>query len=278
MTKIRRGGFGGKKDSAQRLGAFFVAPNGQPQAHSHPPSQPVLIVSPRRDRSRLNRRKQRADTLPNRHRIAVFRTSNFLLPPAFGTALVLIFALGLGRPAFAQMDDSTKQLSRGIFKQLIEINTTDSVGSTIVAANAMAERLRNAGFAPSDVQVLGPNDRKGNLVARLRGSGKEKPILLMGHLDVVEARHEDWSMDPFEFNEKDGFFYGRDTQDMKSGDAFLVTTLIRLKKENYRPDRDLIQALTADEEGGKPKRVGVTSYYDGVEFYYRYVKALTSSN
>ena len=83
--------------------------------------------------------------------------------------------------------------------------------------------------------MLGPNDRKGNLVARLRGTGAHKPILLMGHLDVVEARREDWSMDPFQFIEKDGFFYGRGTQDMKSGDAILVTTLIRLKKENYRP-------------------------------------------
>ena len=148
-------------------------------------------------------------------------------------------------------DNATRQLSRDIFKQLIEINTTDSAGSTTVAAKAMAERLRSAGFAASDVQVLGPNDRKGNLVARLHGSGGRKPILLMGHLDVVEARREDWSMDPFKFTEKDGYFYGRGTQDMKSGDAILVTTLMRLKKENYRPDRDLILALTADEEGGK---------------------------
>jgi acetylornithine deacetylase/succinyl-diaminopimelate desuccinylase-like protein len=163
-------------------------------------------------------------------------------------AIVLAFAAA---PLLAQTDDATRRLSRDIFKQLIEINTTDSVGSTTVAANAMAERLRQAGFAASDVQVFGPNDRKGNLVARLRGTRAHKPILLMGHLDVVEARREDWSMDPFEFSEQDGFFYGRGTQDMKSGDAILVTTLIRLKKENYRPDRDLILALTADEEGGK---------------------------
>lgn len=255
MTKIRRGGFGGKKDSAHYLDAVFVAFNWQRQAHSHSPSQPVLIVSPCRDKPRLSHRKEKADTCPNRHRIAVSRSLNFRLPPAFCAALVLIFAFGITRPAFAQLDDSTKQLSRDIFKQLIEINTTDSVGSTTVAANAMADRLRNAGFAASDVQVLGPNDRKGNLVARLRGSGTRRPILLMGHLDVVEARHEDWSMDPFEFNEKNGFFYGRGTQDMKSGDAIMVTALIRLKKENYRPDRDLILALTADEEGGKSNGV-----------------------
>lgn len=151
----------------------------------------------------------------------------------------------------AQGDDAARRLARDIFKQLIEINTTDSVGSTTVAANAIADRLRGAGFLAGDVQVLGPNERKGNLVARLRGSGARKPILLMGHLDVVEARREDWSMDPFQFNEQNGYFYGRGTQDMKSGDAVLVASLIRLKQENYLPDRDLILALTADEEGGK---------------------------
>ena len=191
--------------------------------------------------------------------------TGFLTPPPnypldvplvlFAAVLVLIFEFSIPFPLLAQTDAPTRRLSRDIFKQLIEINTTDSVGSTTTAAKAMAERLRNAGFPATDVQVLGPNDRKGNLVARLRGSGAHKPVLLMGHLDVVEARHEDWSMDPFEFNEKDGYFYGRGTQDMKSGDAILVTTLIRLKKENYRPDRDLVLALTADEEGGKSNGV-----------------------
>jgi acetylornithine deacetylase/succinyl-diaminopimelate desuccinylase-like protein len=151
----------------------------------------------------------------------------------------------------AQIDQATKQLSHDIFKELIEINTTDSVGSTTVAARAMAKRLLDAGFSPSDVQVLGPNDRKGNLVARLRGTGARKPILFICHLDVVEARREDWSLDPFTFTEKDGYFYGRGTEDVKDGDAMLVTTFIRLKREGYKPDRDLILALTADEEGGK---------------------------
>lgn len=151
----------------------------------------------------------------------------------------------------AQIDDATKQLSRDIFKELIEINTTDSVGNTTVAAEAMAKRLRDAGFPASDVAVLGPNERKGNLVARYRGKGARKPILLLGHLDVVEARRQDWTTDPFQFVEKDGYFYGRGTQDMKGGDAILVTTFIRLKQEGYKPDRDLILALTADEEGGR---------------------------
>jgi acetylornithine deacetylase/succinyl-diaminopimelate desuccinylase-like protein len=154
-----------------------------------------------------------------------------------------------------QSDGSTKQLAHDIFKQLIEINTTDSVGSTTLAAEAMAKRLRDAGFPASDVQVLGPNERKGNLVARLRGTGAHRPILLIGHLDVVEARREDWSVDPFQFTEKDGYFYGRGTQDMKDSDAIMVTTLIRMKQEGYLPDRDTILALTADEEGGKSNGV-----------------------
>lgn len=152
--------------------------------------------------------------------------------------------------AAPKLDDGTRQLSHDIFKQLVEINTTDSVGSTTVAADAMAKRLLDAGFPASDVHVLGPNDRKGNLVVRIHGTGARKPILFICHLDVVEARREDWSMDPFQFTEKDGYFYGRGTGDIKDGDAFLVTTFIRLKRENFKPDRDLILALTADEEGG----------------------------
>ena len=141
-------------------------------------------------------------------------------------------------------------LARDIFKQLIEINTTDSVGNVTTAAEAMATRLREAGYAEKDLVLAGPNERKKNLVVRLRGTGKRKPVLFIGHLDVVEARREDWTTDPFQFVEKDGYFYGRGTNDMKAGDALLVTNFIRLKKEGYVPDRDLILALTADEEGG----------------------------
>ena len=155
----------------------------------------------------------------------------------------------------AQSDEGAHQLSRDILKQLIEINTTDSVGNVTTAANAMAQRLRDAGFADSDIQVIGPNDRKKNLVVRLHGTAAKKPILLIGHLDVVEANREDWTTDPFQFVEKDGYFYGRGTQDIKDGDAILVTTLIRFKREGYVPDRDLILALTADEEGGKSNGV-----------------------
>jgi acetylornithine deacetylase/succinyl-diaminopimelate desuccinylase-like protein len=166
------------------------------------------------------------------------------------SVILLTIALLASGALRAQVNESTKQLARDIFKQLVEINTTDSVGSTTIAAQAMAKRLLDAGFPASDVQVLGPNDRKGNMVARIHGTGAKKPILFICHLDVVEARRADWSMDPFQLIEKDGYFYGRGTGDIKDGDAFLVTTFIRLKQENYKPDRDLILALTADEEGG----------------------------
>jgi acetylornithine deacetylase/succinyl-diaminopimelate desuccinylase-like protein len=124
------------------------------------------------------------------------------------------------------------------------------VGNVSTAAEAMAQRFRDAGFPESDLHILGPNDRKKNLVVRFHGSGKHKPVLLIGHLDVVEARREDWTTDPFQFVEKDSYYYGRGTQDMKDGDAIMVTTLLRFKKESYVPDRDIILALTADEEGG----------------------------
>jgi acetylornithine deacetylase/succinyl-diaminopimelate desuccinylase-like protein len=166
------------------------------------------------------------------------------------TAILVVFVFLAPGAIRAQLNDSTKQLARDIYKQLVEINTTDSVGSTTIAAEAMAKRLLDAGFPASDVQVLGPNDRKGNMVARVHGTGAKKPILFICHLDVVEARRADWSMDPFQLIEKDGYFYGRGTGDIKDGDAFLVTTFIRLKQEHYQPDRDLILALTADEEGG----------------------------
>jgi acetylornithine deacetylase/succinyl-diaminopimelate desuccinylase-like protein len=162
---------------------------------------------------------------------------------------ILIGFLAVGMSA-ASLDEATKQLSHDIFKQLIEINTTDSVGNTTTAAEAMRKRLLTAGLPKGDVVVIGPNDRKGNMVARLRGTGGGKPILIICHLDVVEAKRSDWTTDPFQFIEKDGFFYGRGTQDMKDSDAIAVTTLIRFLKEGYKPKRDIVLALTADEEGG----------------------------
>lgn len=150
----------------------------------------------------------------------------------------------------AQAQDAIRLQARDIFQQLIEINTTDSVGNVTTAAEAMAKRLRDAGFSGQDVVVAGPNERKKNLIVRLRGSSQQKPILFLAHLDVVEARREDWTTDPFQFIEKDGYFYGRGTVDIKDGAAILVENFIRLKRAGLAPRRDLILALTADEEGG----------------------------
>jgi acetylornithine deacetylase/succinyl-diaminopimelate desuccinylase-like protein len=154
-------------------------------------------------------------------------------------------------------DPATRQLSHDIFKQLIEINTTDSVGSVTAASKAMRDRLLAAGFLAADLTLAGPNERKQNLVARYRGTPGStlKPILLIAHLDVVEAPQAEWATDPFKFVEKDGYFYGRGTQDMKGADAILVTDFIRLKQQGFVPNRDLILALTADEEGGKSNGV-----------------------
>ena len=140
--------------------------------------------------------------------------------------------------------------AKEIFKQLVEINTTNSVGNTTQAAEAMAARLKAAGFPEADVRVLGPSAKKGNLVVRYRGTGAKRPMILLAHLDVVEAKREDWSFDPFVFTEKDGFFYGRGTADDKTMAAVFVANLIRLKSEGFVPGRDIILALTADEEGG----------------------------
>jgi acetylornithine deacetylase/succinyl-diaminopimelate desuccinylase-like protein len=173
-------------------------------------------------------------------------------------SVAVLTALGAYQAVAATGGEAANQKdAHDILKQLIEINTTDSVGSTTVAANAMAQRLLEAGFPKADVVVLGPNDRKGNMVARYRGAvgSKLKPILIIGHLDVVEAQRQDWTTDPFQFVEKDGYFYGRGTQDMKESDAIAVADFIRLKKEGYVPNRDIILALTADEEGGKSNGV-----------------------
>ena len=165
---------------------------------------------------------------------------------------IALFLLAAAVAAAAQSGPND-QRARVIYKQLVEIDTTDTpAGDATRAAQAMADRLRAAGFPASDVQVLvhEGNARKGNLVARYRGKGVRRPLLLLAHIDVVEAKREDWSVDPFTCLEKDRYFYGRGTSDDKSMAAQFVANLIRLKSEGFMPDRDLILALTADEEGG----------------------------
>jgi acetylornithine deacetylase/succinyl-diaminopimelate desuccinylase-like protein len=141
-----------------------------------------------------------------------------------------------------------QQLAFDIYKELVEINTVTATGDTKQAAEAMAARLRAGGFAEADVQVFSPAPRKGNLVARLRGSGARKPILLLAHIDVVPANREDWSVDPFKLTEQDGYYYARGSGDDKFMAAAFVTNMIRYKQEGYKPDRDIILALETDEE------------------------------
>jgi len=169
---------------------------------------------------------------------------------SFRAMMLLCGTLVTVAASAGQSREQVNQEARAIFKELIEINTTDSAGNVTLAAEAMARRLREAGYPEKDVLVAGPNERKKNLVARLRGTGQKKAILFIGHLDVVEALRRDWTVDPFQFLERDGYFYGRGTEDMKESDAILVTNFVRLKREGFEPDRDVILALTADEEGG----------------------------
>ncbi|MBA4159913.1 MAG: M20/M25/M40 family metallo-hydrolase, partial [Gemmatimonadetes bacterium] len=167
-------------------------------------------------------------------------------------ALALAASVLLHTTASAQARTSSadRALAREIFAELIAIDSSEPPqGDPRAASEAMAARLRAAGFAEEDVQVIGPEPRLGNLVARYRGSNRRlPPILLMAHIDVVPARRDDWSVDPFTLTEQDGYFYGRGAIDNKAGAAMLVANLIRYRQEGFRPQRDLIVVLTADEE------------------------------
>ena len=163
---------------------------------------------------------------------------------------------------YAQSLTPHQQLGRDLLRELVETNTAYSVGSTTKAAELMAARFRAAGLPARDIVVVGPDtgrDAKDkNLIVRYRGRGARKPILLIGHLDVVEARRADWVLDPFTLTERDGHFYGRGTLDMKNGDASWVAALLRMKQEGFVPAGDYILALTAGEEGG--------GGYNGIEW------------
>ena len=176
---------------------------------------------------------------------------------------VFLFQLTIAQTKTLTPDQA---LARSIFKELIEIPTVHSTGNTTIACEAMAKRLIEAGYAEKDIQIVGPEAVNRNLVVRLHGSGKRPPLLMLSHLDVVEARRSDWSMDPFKLTEQDGWFYGRGTLDIKDGSAILVANFIRMKKEGYVPDRDLILALTAEEEG--------RGEYNGVEWLVKNQRAL----
>jgi acetylornithine deacetylase/succinyl-diaminopimelate desuccinylase-like protein len=173
-------------------------------------------------------------------------------------ALLLLVTCTLIRAASLMPPEADQKLAREIYKEMIESKSGFSTGSTTPIAESVAARFKAAGFPAKDIYVGGAIPTKFNVVVRYHGTGARKPMLLLAHTDVVEAKREDWNMDPFQFIEKDGYFYGRGTADDKAQAAVWVATLLRFKREGFKPDRDLILALTADEEGGGP--------YNGVDW------------
>ncbi len=153
-------------------------------------------------------------------------------------------------PVWAEERPAQQQAVLAIYKELLELDTTHSTGSTTVAAKVIAKRLHAAGYPAKDIALLGAKPKLGNLVARLHGQGTQRPLLLLAHLDVVEAKASDWTVDPFKWLEKDGYFYGRGASDDKAMAAIFVEIMLRLKQSGTKLDRDVILALTADEEGG----------------------------
>ena len=181
-------------------------------------------------------------------------------------ACAILCATAAGAQDRTLPPESDRQLARAIYKEMVEIKSGYTTGSTTPVAEAAARRLRAAGFLAADIFVGGPTARKMNLVVRYHGTGRSRPILLLAHTDVVEAKREDWSMDPFTLIERDGYFYGRGTGDDKAQAAVWIANLIRYKREKFTPDRDIIVALTADEEGGGP--------YNGVEWLLKNKRSL----
>jgi acetylornithine deacetylase/succinyl-diaminopimelate desuccinylase-like protein len=177
---------------------------------------------------------------------ALWRRGAVLLICALGFAGAVPATEGPARPPAA-----VETMGREILRELVETKSTITYGST-AAAKAVEARLLAAGFAREDVHFAVPDGHpdKGNVVVRLRGTGHAKPILYLCHLDVVEAKREDWTVEPFHLTERDGWLYGRGTMDMKGQDAAVLTSLIRARQEGFVPARDVIVAFTADEEGG----------------------------
>jgi acetylornithine deacetylase/succinyl-diaminopimelate desuccinylase-like protein len=176
------------------------------------------------------------------------------IPPRFRLSLRMLAVAAafsaLAAPGFAADSPAEQQRFHDIYKELVETNTSHSVGSSTLAANEMAKWLTDAGFAASDMQLFEPFPKKGNLVLRYKGTGEKKPMLLLAHLDVVEAKREDWKTDPFKLQETDGYFTARGAIDDKAMAAAFVSIFSQLKREGFKPKRDIILALTADEERG----------------------------
>lgn len=175
----------------------------------------------------------------------------------------------MSAPALAQALTPDQKELRSIYQELVEINTTSSAGSCTQAAQAMSARLKQAGFTDAEMQLIVPpgGPKKGNLVARLKGSGAKKPLMLLAHLDVVEAKREDWTRDPFKLVEEDGYFYARGAFDNKAQAAIFVANMMRYKRAKFAHSRDLILALTCDEET-------VPSEFDGVDYLLKHHRGL----
>jgi len=181
-------------------------------------------------------------------------------------ALCLLTTCVTASAADLMPPDTYQKLAHDIYKQMVETKSGFTTGATTPIAESVAARLKSEGFPAADIFVGGPIPTKANVVVRYRGTGPRRPILLLAHTDVVEAKREDWTTDPFTFIEKDGFYYGRGTSDDKAQASIWVANLIRFKREGFKPDRDLIVALTADEEGGGP--------YNGVDWLLKNHRAL----
>ncbi|MBL8174701.1 MAG: M20/M25/M40 family metallo-hydrolase [Bryobacterales bacterium] len=164
-------------------------------------------------------------------------------------AVAILFWAAAALPGQNVRPPEEQRMLRAIYKEMVEHNTSYTTGQTTAAAEAIAKRLRDAGFPASDIQVDGAAEHKKNVVVRYRGTGAGKPILLLAHLDVVEAKRTDWEHDPFVLREEGGYFYGRGTGDDKAQASIWLANLIQFRKEGWKPGRDLIAAWTADEEG-----------------------------
>lgn len=172
-------------------------------------------------------------------------------------ALNILFILSLFHVfSFAQEKLAEPQiLLLNIFKELIEINTSNENGNTTKACRLIAKQLFDYGFSEKEVNILALDSTKGNLIVRYKGSGKNRPLLLLAHLDVVDANKVDWKFDPFKLTESDGFYYGRGTADDKAMAAIFISNLIRFNEERFIPERDIIVCLTSDEENAGPNGI-----------------------
>ena len=171
--------------------------------------------------------------------------------------IAIVAMLTAGLPAVAGGLTDEQQAFRDLYQELIEINTSKAAADTTRAAQAMLARLLHAGLPPEQLQIVEPFPGKGNLVVRMPGNGSKSPLLLLAHLDVVDARREDWKTDPFKLVEQDGYFAARGSIDDKAMAAAFVSILIQLRSEGFRPARDIVLALTADEELGDADSNGV---------------------